>query len=103
MGTDDGQAAAFRRSDRIRNDHEHGSRDRRLRTMLPGCRSTTAISNLPKGERAMSPRSRRMVAIWLYSIAGMILVMVALGGATRVTGSGLSIMEWAPIMGTLPR
>ena len=58
--------------------------------------------NLPKGERAMSPRSRRLVGIWLYGIAAMILVMVALGGATRVTGSGLSIMEWAPIIGTLP-
>ena len=32
----------------------------------------------------------------------MLLVMVALGGATRLTGSGLSIMEWAPLMGTLP-
>ena len=58
--------------------------------------------NLPKGERAISPRSRRLVAIWLYSIALMILVMIALGGATRLTGSGLSIMEWAPIMGTIP-
>jgi cytochrome c oxidase assembly protein subunit 15 len=58
--------------------------------------------NLPKGERAISPRSRRLVAIWLYSIAFMILVMTALGGATRLTGSGLSIMEWAPIMGTIP-
>jgi len=58
--------------------------------------------NLPKGERAISPRSRRLVAIWLYSIACMILVMVALGGATRLTGSGLSIMEWAPFMGAIP-
>jgi cytochrome c oxidase assembly protein subunit 15 len=58
--------------------------------------------NLPKGERAISPRSRRQVAVWLYCIAGMILVMIALGGATRVTGSGLSIMEWAPIMGAVP-
>jgi cytochrome c oxidase assembly protein subunit 15 len=58
--------------------------------------------NLPKGERAISPRSRRLVAIWLYAIAFMILVMTALGGATRLTGSGLSIMEWAPIMGTIP-
>ncbi len=58
--------------------------------------------NLPKCERAISPRSRRMVAIWLYTIAFMILVMVVLGGATRLTGSGLSIMEWAPIMGIVP-
>ena len=32
----------------------------------------------------------------------MLLVMVALGGATRLTGSGLSIMEWAPLSGALP-
>ena len=58
--------------------------------------------NLPKGERALSPRSRRLVAVWLYVIAFMLLVMIALGGATRLTGSGLSIMEWAPVMGTVP-
>jgi len=32
----------------------------------------------------------------------MLLVMVSLGGATRLTGSGLSIMEWAPLRGFLP-
>ncbi|MSP02397.1 MAG: heme A synthase [Acetobacteraceae bacterium] len=58
--------------------------------------------DLPRGERAISPRSRRLVAIWLYAIAFMILVMTGLGGATRLSGSGLSIMEWAPIMGALP-
>src|SRR3979411_168253 len=57
--------------------------------------------DLPKGERATSPHARRIVAIWLYGIAFMILVMIALGGATRLTGSGLSIMEWAPIMGAI--
>ena len=44
----------------------------------------------------------RPVALWLFALCAMILVMVSLGGATRLTGSGLSIMEWAPIMGTLP-
>jgi heme a synthase len=58
--------------------------------------------NLPREERAASPRSRRLVGAWLYGISFMILVMVALGGATRVTGSGLSIMEWDPIMGVIP-
>jgi cytochrome c oxidase assembly protein subunit 15 len=47
-------------------------------------------------------RDRRLVAWWLFGMCFMILVMVALGGATRLTGSGLSIMEWAPIRGTLP-
>ncbi len=44
----------------------------------------------------------RAVALWLFGLCGMVLVMVSLGGATRLTGSGLSIMEWAPIMGSLP-
>ena len=46
--------------------------------------------------------SYRAVALWLFCLCFMVLVMVSLGGATRLTGSGLSIMEWAPIMGTLP-
>jgi len=44
----------------------------------------------------------RAVARWLLLVAGMVWVMVAIGGATRLTGSGLSIMEWAPIAGMLP-
>ena len=47
-------------------------------------------------------RPTRAVALWLFLICGMLLVMVSLGGATRLTGSGLSIMEWAPLMGALP-
>jgi len=53
-------------------------------------------------DRAATRQSRRLVAIWLFTVAGMILVMIALGGATRLTGSGLSIMEWAPLTGALP-
>jgi cytochrome c oxidase assembly protein subunit 15 len=53
-------------------------------------------------DRAATRQSRRLVAIWLFSVAAMIMVMIVLGGATRLTGSGLSIMEWAPIMGALP-
>ncbi|MBC9209231.1 COX15/CtaA family protein [Roseomonas aerophila] len=45
---------------------------------------------------------RQAIARWLLAVAGMVWVMVALGGATRLTGSGLSIMEWAPLSGTLP-
>jgi cytochrome c oxidase assembly protein subunit 15 len=54
------------------------------------------------GIAAMTPRHRRLVSLWLFATAFMILVMVALGGATRLTGSGLSIMEWAPLAGILP-
>jgi len=47
-------------------------------------------------------RRRHTVALWLFTVCGMILVMIGLGGATRLSGSGLSIMEWAPFRGTLP-
>ncbi|MBL6458278.1 COX15/CtaA family protein [Belnapia sp. T6] len=56
---------------------------------------------LPSAE-ARARADRRSVALWLLAVAGMVWVMVALGGATRLTGSGLSIMEWAPLSGTLP-
>lgn len=52
----------------------------------------------PRGQRA-HPRA---IALWLLAVAGLIWLMVALGGATRLTGSGLSIMEWAPLSGILP-
>lgn len=47
-------------------------------------------------------RDRVAVAAWLLATCAMLLVMVSLGGATRLTGSGLSIMEWAPLSGALP-
>lgn len=56
---------------------------------------------LPEHERP-ARRDARAVAFWLLGVAGMVWVMVALGGATRLTGSGLSIMEWAPLSGALP-
>ncbi|PIB97058.1 COX15/CtaA family protein [Caulobacter sp. X] len=48
-----------------------------------------------------SDRSRP-VAIWLFIVAAMVFSMVVVGGATRLTDSGLSITQWQPIMGALP-
>jgi cytochrome c oxidase assembly protein subunit 15 len=47
-------------------------------------------------------RSDKQVAIWLLIGVGMTVVQIALGGITRLTGSGLSITEWNVITGTLP-
>lgn len=44
----------------------------------------------------------RAVARWLFIIAALIVLMVAVGGITRLTESGLSITEWKPVTGTLP-
>jgi len=42
------------------------------------------------------------VRTWLWLLVGIVIVMVALGGATRLTGSGLSITEWKPVTGAIP-
>ena len=44
----------------------------------------------------------RPVAVWLFAVAFLVLAMVVVGGATRLTGSGLSITQWKPISGALP-
>ena len=44
----------------------------------------------------------RAVAIWLFLTAALVFAMVVVGGVTRLTGSGLSITEWKPIMGAVP-
>lgn len=44
----------------------------------------------------------RPVAIWLFLSAALVFAMVVVGGVTRLTGSGLSITEWQPIMGAVP-
>lgn len=46
--------------------------------------------------------ARRQVAAWLLLCCAMIFAMVILGGATRLTGSGLSMVEWDPVFGVLP-
>lgn len=47
-------------------------------------------------------RDSRAVRIWLTAMAALIALMVLVGGATRLTESGLSIVEWKPVTGTLP-
>ena len=42
------------------------------------------------------------VRAWLWSVAGLVFLMVVVGGATRLTESGLSITEWKPVTGVLP-
>lgn len=47
-------------------------------------------------------QANRQIAIWLFALAGLVVLMVLVGGLTRLTDSGLSITEWAPIRGALP-
>lgn len=57
---------------------------------------------MPEYARQMDDSARRKVAVWLLLCCAMIFAMVSLGGVTRLTGSGLSMVEWDPIFGWLP-
>jgi cytochrome c oxidase assembly protein subunit 15 len=54
------------------------------------------------GRAGMDERACRQVAAWLLLCCALVFSMVVVGGVTRLTHSGLSIVEWAPIVGTVP-
>lgn len=47
-------------------------------------------------------QDQRQIALWLLICCALIFSMVVIGGVTRLTGSGLSIVEWDPILGVVP-
>lgn len=51
---------------------------------------------------AVRPATSRAVALWLAVMAVLVFAMIVVGGATRLTDSGLSITEWRPIAGAVP-
>jgi cytochrome c oxidase assembly protein subunit 15 len=54
------------------------------------------------GTKAQQTPSLSAVRWWLLSVAALIAIMVLVGGATRLTESGLSIVEWKPVTGAVP-
>jgi cytochrome c oxidase assembly protein subunit 15 len=59
--------------------------------------ASTAVPALPL--RAPRPRA---IAWWLFAVAALVFAMVVVGGITRLTESGLSIVKWEPVSGALP-
>ena len=54
------------------------------------------------GAVASAQSASRAIAIWLLLCCAMLFAMVVVGGVTRLTHSGLSIVEWQPFVGTIP-
>jgi len=57
---------------------------------------TAEVEHWPTPENAIGLRN------WLYAVAALVFAMVLVGGATRLTESGLSIVQWKPVAGALP-
>ena len=62
------------------------------------------VQAIPDTEQASSERDfrRRAVRLWLWAVAALVFATLLVGGATRLTESGLSIVEWRPVTGTIP-
>src|SRR6266566_280867 len=71
------------------------ARDRMTRMPYPEAFSAPAAQTQTRNRE-------RAVAAWLLACCALVLAMVVVGGITRLTHSGLSIVEWQPIVGTLP-
>jgi len=57
---------------------------------------------VPGGVTRDRSRARRLVRGWLMVLFALVVTMIAVGGMTRLTDSGLSITEWAPLSGAIP-
>ena len=66
--------------------------------------SDQKIAHAPKGGLIDGAKSGARLAIrrWLMVLFGLVVIMIAVGGLTRLTDSGLSITEWRPVTGALP-
>ncbi len=65
--------------------------------------NATPIAASRRAERDISSNGTvSAVAVWLWSVVALVFAMIVVGGATRLTDSGLSITEWQPILGAIP-
>ena len=65
-------------------------------------RETDSEGTQLSSDPAIIDAHRPIVRFWLYGVAALIALMVIVGGITRLTDSGLSIVEWRPVTGTVP-
>lgn len=65
---------------------------------------TRAQGDQPSAQAVQSalPVASRPIALWLFAVCALLALMVTVGGATRLTHSGLSITEWRPVTGVIP-
>ena len=64
--------------------------------------TSTPLSDAAAQIPGMPSVAHKNVAIWLFCCAAMVFIMVVIGGLTRLTESGLSIVDWRPFTGIIP-
>ena len=69
---------------------------------VSGSKQEKTVSAVGLIERNSQENNRGAIQIWLKILFSLVVVMILVGGLTRLTDSGLSITEWRPITGALP-
>ncbi len=64
--------------------------------------NTTSFNSVIGNTTSAPDTASKSIATWLYILCGMVFFMVILGGLTRLTLSGLSMVDWRPVTGWLP-
>ncbi|WP_227286586.1 heme A synthase [Boseongicola sp. H5] len=72
------------------------------RSIFEEVTETQKPAAVPGGVSGGRGRGRALVRVWLMVLFALVVVMIAVGGLTRLTDSGLSITEWAPVTGAVP-
>jgi cytochrome c oxidase assembly protein subunit 15 len=57
---------------------------------------------MQNGKWVTKPNAQLWVSRWMWLLAALVMILIVIGGLTRLTGSGLSIVEWQPVAGVLP-
>lgn len=79
------------------------SQESKTRSVFANAAEITPIidkNNGSTGDRKQ--QHRKIIAIWLFFMSSIVIIMILIGGLTRLTDSGLSITDWRPIMGAIP-
>ena len=74
----------------------------KTRSIFEDVSSIQKPSAAPGGIDAASKGARWAIRIWLIMLFSLLVLMITVGGLTRLTDSGLSITEWAPLSGAIP-
>ncbi|KQB98526.1 heme A synthase [Loktanella sp. 1ANDIMAR09] len=72
------------------------------RTIFEDVGDTPKQTAAPGGISRAGQGARRAIRAWLMALFGLVVVMIVVGGLTRLTDSGLSITEWKPVTGAMP-
>ena len=78
------------------------NRDLERRTGSVATESALANANSEPSLGFSDNRNSHVTSIWLAVVAALVFAMIIVGGATRLTDSGLSITEWRPLLGAIP-